>query len=132
MYDDSVRVVPLFIRLSRKNEPMQIFGKDKCLDFTYIDDAVQGVTLILEKFDTVKNDTYNLAFGSGTTIVDLAESIKKLIGSTSKLNLGDARIGEVTRYIANISKAKKVLGYDPKTSFEEGIKKSVEWYLKYT
>ncbi len=130
MYDDSVRVVPLFIRLAGKNEAMNVFGKDKCLDFTYIDDCVDGIIKALENFETAKNDTYNLAFGEGTTIVHLAERVKELMGSTSALSVGEPRTGEVVRYIADISKAKKAFGYAPKTSFAEGIEKSVEWYRK--
>jgi nucleoside-diphosphate-sugar epimerase len=130
MYDDSVRVVPLFIRLTANNEPLMIFGKDKCLDFTYIDDAVAGVILMLEKFDTGKNDTYNLAYGEGTTIVALAERVKELMGSSSKLEIGEPRTGEVVRYVADISKAKKTFGYDPKVPFGEGIERAVKWCKK--
>ncbi len=132
MYDDSVRVVPLFFRLARKNEPLTVFGKDKCLDFTYIDDTVSGIIASIDKWDDVKNDTYNLAFGDGTTILKLAEDVIKLTGSTSKIVMGKPRIGEVIRYVADISKAKKKIGFDPKTSFEEGIRKSVELYQKNT
>jgi UDP-glucose 4-epimerase len=132
MYDDSIRVVPLFIRQAKANEPMKVFGTDKCLDFTYIDDTVSGIMLTLEKFDTIQNQTINLAFGEGTTILKLAEQVKELLGSTSTIDLGDPRTGEVVRYIADISKAKKLLGYDPKTSFDEGIRKAVEWYAKNT
>ena len=128
MYDDSIRVVPLFIRQTKANEALTIFGKDKCLDFTYIDDAVAGVMAMLQKFDTAKNDTYNLAYGQGTTIVELAETIKSLMSSSSELKVENARTGEVTRYIADITKARAALGYDPKTPFAEGIKKAVEWY----
>lgn len=128
MYDDSIRVVPLFIRQTKANETLTIFGKDKCLDFTYIDDAVAGVMAMLQNFDSAKNDTYNLAFGQGTTIVELAEAVKKLMGSSSELNVQPSRTGEVTRYIADIAKARAALGYDPKTPFAEGIKKAVEWY----
>ncbi len=128
MYDDSIRVVPLFIRQTKANETLTIFGKDKCLDFTYIDDAVAGVMAMLQNFDSAKNDTYNLAYGQGTTIVELAEAVKKLMGSSSELNVQPSRTGEVTRYIADIAKARAALGYDPKTPFNEGIKKAVEWY----
>mgnify|MGYP001569034998 CR=1 FL=1 len=131
-YDDSVRVFPLFIRQARKNETLNIFGKEKCLDFTYIDDAVDGVIKALEKFDVVKNDTYNLAFGEGNTILKLAEMIIELTGSKSTIELGDSRTGEVIRYVADISKAKKAFGYDPKVAFEEGVKKAVEWYKQNT
>jgi len=130
MYDDSIRVVPLFIRLARSNEPLTVFGKDKCLDFTYIDDAVSGIISGIEKFDSAKNDTYNLAYGEGTTIVHLAEEVKRLLKSSSEIQVGKSRTGEVIRYVADISKAQKKLGYAPKTPFSEGIKKTVEWYLK--
>ncbi len=128
MYDDSNRVIPLFIRRTRKNEPLTVFGKDKSLDFTYIDDTISGIILLLEKFETVKGDTYNIAFGEAHTIVELAEYIKKLTKSTSTITLEPSRTGEVTRYTADISKARKKLGYDPKVAFAEGVKKSVEWY----
>lgn len=111
---------------------MNVFGKEKCLDFTYIDDCVHGMMLGVEKFETAKNDTYNLAYGEGTTILHLAEEMKRLLGSESKIVTTSARTGEVTHYIADISKAKKKLGYAPKTSFAEGIRKSVEWYTKNT
>lgn len=131
-YDDSIRVVPLFIRQARKNETLKIFGKDKCLDFTFVDDAVDGVIKALEKFDDVKNDTYNLAFGEGNTILKLAEMIITLTGSKSTIELGSSRTGEVIRYVADITKAKKAFGYDPKTPFAEGVERAVEWYLKHT
>ncbi len=132
MYDNSIRVVPLFYREAKAGNTLKVFGKDKCLDFTYIDDAVQGVTKIIANWDKAKNDTYNLAYGEGTTILHLAEEMKRLLGSNSKIELGNARTGEVTHYIADISKAKKTFGYDPKTPFSEGVRKSVEWYKANT
>lgn len=128
MYDNSIRVVPLFFRQAKAGDTMKVFGKDKCLDFTYIDDCVQGVLLGIEKWDAAKNDTYNLAYGEGSSILRLAELIRELLGSDSPVEIGDARTGEVTHYIADISKARRVLGYDPQTPFEEGIRKAVEWY----
>ncbi len=130
MYDDSDRVIPLFIRHAKKEEPLTVFGKDKCLDFTYIDDTVAGIVAAIEKFDTVKNDKYNIANGAGTTIVHLAEKIKELTASSSPITIETSRTGEVIRYVADISKAQKTLGYDPKIPFEEGIRKTVEWYKK--
>lgn len=132
MYDNSVRVVPLFFREAKAGNTLKIFGKDKCLDFTYIDDAVQGVTKIIANWDKVKNETYNLAFGEGTTILHLAERMKELLGSDSPLEIGNARTGEVTHYIADITKAKTTFGYDPQTPFDRGIELSVEWYKANT
>lgn len=127
MYDESDRVVPLFIRKTRKNEPLEIYG-EKCLDFTYIDDAVNGVVKALEGFDAGKNSTYNIAYGQGSTITALADLVKELVGSTSEVAVTKMRVGEISRYIANIDKARKAFGYEPKTPFEEGIRKAVAWY----
>ncbi len=132
MYDDSVRVVPLFIRLARANQDITVFGEEKCLDFTYIDDTVSGIIAGIEKFESVKNTTYNLAYGEGTTILALAKKVIELLKSNSKIVMGKPRTGEVIRYIADITKAQKSLGYMPKTNFDEGIRKAVEWYLQYT
>jgi UDP-glucose 4-epimerase len=132
MYDDSVRVVPLYFRQAKAGETMKVFGKDKLLDFTYIDDCVNGIVLGIEKWETAKNDTYNLAYGEGTTILHLAERMKELLNSNSELDIGSARTGEVTHYIADISKVKRVLGYDPQTPFDRGIEKAVEWYRANT
>jgi len=128
MYDDSDRVVPLFIGQAKNNEPMTVFGKEKCLDFTYIDDTVNGLILALEKFDNAKNETINLAFGEAATIVHLAEAVKELLGSSSEIKLEDNRTGEVVRYVADITKAREKLGYEPETSFEDGIRQTVDWY----
>ena len=107
---------------------MQVFGKDKCLDFTYIDDCIAGIMLTIEKFDVAKNDTYNLAYGAGSSILQLAESIKEQLNSESEIMMGEPRTGEVIHYIADISKAREKLGYDPKVPFTEGVQKAVEWY----
>jgi len=132
MYDDSVRVVPLFYRQAKANEPMKVFGKEKCLDFTYIDDCVDGIILAVENFESAKNDTYNLAFGEGTTIMHLAEKVVELLDSSSTIEATSSRTGEVTHYIADITKAKKAFGYNPKTNFEDGIRLSMDWYKANT
>ncbi len=132
MYDESNRVVPLFFRKMRASEPVTVFGEDKCLDFTWIDDTVEGIILAILKFDAAKNQTFNLAYGQGTYLTDLAKSLKRLLKSKSEVGTGPSRVGEVIRYIADIAKAKDVLGYEPKVSFRDGIQKAVDWYSKNT
>jgi UDP-glucose 4-epimerase len=128
MYDESDRVIPLFIRKAMKNEDLLIFGKDKVLDFTYIDDTIDGVIGCIKKFDKAQNNTFNIASGKGTKILLVAKLIKKFLNSKSKIVIKKNRPGEVIKYIADISKAQKLLNYEPKTSIVEGIKKSIEWY----
>ena len=59
-YDDSERVVPLFFHRAKAGEPLDVFGKKKCLDFTYIDDCVDGIILAVEKFDQAKKNLRSL------------------------------------------------------------------------
>lgn len=130
MYDDSDRVIPLFIRLAKKNKNLFVYGKEKLLDFTYIDDAVAGVLKCIEKFESVKNSVFNISSGKGSSIIKVANLIKRLLDSRNKIIIKENRIGEVVKFIANISKARDKLGYRPKTSLFCGIKKSIEWYKK--
>jgi nucleoside-diphosphate-sugar epimerase len=127
MYDESDRVIPLFIRKAIKNENLVVFGKDKILDFTYIDDAVEGAIKIIQKFDKIKNNTFNIATGKGTKILFVAQLIKKFLDSKSRIIIKQNRPGEVVKYIADISKAKKLLNYEPRTDIIEGVKKTIEW-----
>jgi nucleoside-diphosphate-sugar epimerase len=128
MYDESDRVIPLFIRKAIKNENIVVFGKDKILDFTYIDDAVEGVVKVIQVFNKVKNNIFNIATGKGTKILFVAQLIKKFLNSKSRIIIKQNRPGEVVKYIADISKAKKLLNYEPRTDVVEGIKKTIKWY----
>lgn len=128
MYDNSDRVVPLFFRKLIKNEPITVFGKDKLLDFTYIDDTVSGIMASVDRFDKVENRVFNLAYGEGTSILDVAGKLKGLLGSTSQITIGESRTGEVVKFIADITRAKKALDYNPTVSIDEGIRRSIDWY----
>jgi len=130
MYDESDRFIPLMIRKMKKNEDIVIFGKDKMLDFTYIDDCVEGIIKCIEKFDKVKNNTFNLAYGRGAKLIDVAKMIKKELKSKSNISFKSNRIGEVVKYVANTSKAKKMIGYKPFFVVEHGVRLSVNWYIK--
>ncbi|MBN2087479.1 NAD-dependent epimerase/dehydratase family protein [Candidatus Peregrinibacteria bacterium] len=128
MYDGSDRLIPLFIKQCKEGEDMTVFGDEKLLDFTYIDDTVNGVMLSIEKFNEVKNEVFNISCGKGSTILEVAEMTKKLMNSNNNIILKENRTGEVVKFIADITKAKEKLGYNPQTSIEDGLKKSIEWY----
>jgi UDP-glucose 4-epimerase len=132
MYDNSDRVVPLFIRQAQANEPLTVFGEDKSLDFTYIDDAVNGVLLALEKFDAARGNTFNIASGKATTVMELAELVKRTLKSSSSIKIKPSRTGEVTHYTADISRAQTILGFKPEVTFGDGMKETIEWYLTNT
>lgn len=130
-YDDSVRVVPSFIRQALAGQTLTIFGKEKYLDFTYLDDAVAGIMQAINKFDSAKNEVINLAFGDGTLISEVAKLIIEHTKSTSTIQLGTIRTGEISHYVADISKAQLLLDYQPKHDLPTGLQKSLEWYTAY-
>lgn len=128
MYDESDRIVPLFIKQAKEGKDLTVFGKDKLLDFTYIDDTIGGILLSIEKFDYIKNDVYNLAYGEGTSLIEVAERIKEFLNPNLNILVKENRTGEVVQYIADITKAKKKIGYQPTTTIVEGLQKSIKWY----
>ena len=128
MYDDSDRVIPLFIKLTKEGKNLTVFGREKTLDFTYINDAVSGILKAIDNFGKAKNDVYNIATGKGTSILKLAGFIQKSMKKQNKIIMKNSRIGEVIKFVADISKAKKKLNYQPKVEISEGIKRTVKWY----
>jgi len=131
MYDGSDRIVPLFIGLCNKGKDLTVFGKEKLLDFTYIDDTIEGIILSIRKFESNKNNVFNIAYGQGTSILELAQLVKVFLKSNVKINIKENRTGEVVKFIADISKAKEMLGYDPKVTIIDGVNKSIDWFKKF-
>lgn len=136
-YDNDIermlRVIPYFIREINHGRPITVYGQDKVLDFTYVDDCVQGVFRGLEKLVNreIKNHTINLAFGQGNSLVTMADYIGEALGKTPNMTIEPPRVGEVTHYVANIGKARALLDYTPQTSLHEGLQKAVEWSLNW-
>jgi nucleoside-diphosphate-sugar epimerase len=134
-YDNDIermeRVIPLFIRKINEGRPITIYGKEKVLDFTYVDDCVSGIIGGIELLagDHQANQTINLAYGQGNSLVAMAEYVAEALGKEVDMRIEPARVGEVTHYVANIGKARALLGYEPKTPLREGIHKAVRWCL---
>ena len=124
------RVIPLFFKKIKDGEDITIFGRDKVLDFTYVDDCVAGVTSGIEKLlsGEVKNQTFNLAYGEGNPLYTVPNVFEEFLDIKAKLSFDESRVGEVTHYVADISNAKKLLGYSPQTSLEDGLRKAAAWY----
>ena len=132
MYDISDRVIPLWIRQALKNENIVIYGANKILDFTYIDDAVNGILKTIERFNKIKSETFNIAsHGKGKALIYVANRIKELLESKSKIIVRENRPGEVYKFQADISKAEKLLDYKPKIDLQEGLVKTISWYRQF-
>ena len=132
-YDNDIermeRVIPLFIRKISRGEEVVVFGEEKTLDFTYVDDCIDGICRGIELLvqGRGKNHTINLAYGQGATLVTMAKYIGETLGVPVNMRVEPSRVGEVTHYVANIGKARALLDYNPKTPLDEGIRKAVTW-----
>ncbi len=128
------RVLPLWMHSLSRGEPITIFGgEDKLLDFTYIDDCVAGIAQGVYGLagGTLSNQTINLAFGEGNTLVRAAELIAAQLGVEPQVTLSPSLLGEVTHYVADISKARALLDWQPLTSLDDGIPKAVAWFKEW-
>ena len=132
-YDNDIermeRVIPLFIRRIAREEPITIYGENKVLDFTYVDDCVGGIVSGIYALHEgkVENQTINLAYGKGNTLITMAQYIGKALDKEPKITLAPPQLGEVTHYVADITRARELLGYTPRVPLEEGIRRAVEW-----
>ena len=127
------RVIPLFIRKIARGEPITVYGGQKVLDFTYVDDCVAGVYGGIELLAGGReaNQTINLAYGQGNSLVSLATYIGEELGITPDMTVEPSRVGEVTHYVANVGKARALLGYTPQVPLREGIHRAVAWATNY-
>jgi UDP-glucose 4-epimerase len=131
--DRMERVIPLFIRKIALGEPITVYGRDKVLDFTYVKDCVHGIHLGIEKLlsGEVHNETINLAYGKGNSLLKLVELISAALGTIPEVRIEPSQVGEVTHYVADITRARELLGYEPQVPLEEGIPLTVEWAMKW-
>ena len=116
-----------FIRGVAAGRPIDVYGDGSTRrDYTYIGDIVRGVTTALEKprgFEVV-----NLGESRTVELRELLAVIEKAVGKKAVVNRLPEQPGDVKQTYADVSKARKLLGYDPSTPIEEGIKKTVEWF----
>ena len=133
-FDDDIermeRVIPLFYREIAAGRPITIFGPEKVLDFTYVDDCVRGVFAGCQKLlsGEVRNQTFNLAYGSGSPLRMVAETFEEVLGVKADVSFERARVGEVTHYVADISQARKLLGFEPSMELVDGLRAAAAWY----
>ena len=118
--------------LEEKSIPFYGDGNTK-RDYTYIDDIVDGILKSIDYLFKNKNvyEIFNLGESHVVSLKEMLETIEKVLGKKAVLDKHPMQPGDVEKTYADISKAKEILGYNPKTNFEDGIKKFVDWYMKY-
>lgn len=125
-------VIPLFIKeLLEDKSPVINGAGDSSRDFTFVDDVVQANLLAMfTENKAAVNQVYNIAKGEQTTLNELYDQLKEISGKNIDAVHGPERSGDIKHSLADISKARSLLGYDPSTSPAEGLRKTYDWYQK--
>jgi UDP-N-acetylglucosamine 4-epimerase len=120
-------VIPLFITNIISGKPISINGDGKTTrDFTYVANAVQAnIRALLTENEEACNQIYNIACGKNYSLLDLVKSLEEALGKKAIVEHRDFRQGDIRDSLADISKANKLLGYQPEIDFNQGIKETV-------
>lgn len=121
-----------FTRLMLNNEEIPMYGDgNTSRDYTYIDDIVDGICKSCNYVLNNKNvyEIINLGSSNPISLKDMIDTIGEVLNIKPKIKQMPMQAGDVDKTYADISKAKQILGYEPTTTFKEGIEKFVEWYL---
>ena len=121
-------VIPKFITAMLRGDRPIIFGDgQQSRDFTYIDNVAQG-NLLACKAPKAVGETLNLAAGGRIVLNDLVAQLNAILGSDLTPIYAAERPGDILHSQADISKARALLGFEPVVSFEEGLRRTVDWY----
>lgn len=124
-------VIPIFVRKALNKESITITGDgSQSRNFVYVEDLAEGNALALKEI--ARNQIYNLEGDRKITIRQIAELINKIIGNDTPITYTPARSGDFSGKEISNKKAKEELGWIPATSFEEGLRKYIDWYKKLT
>lgn len=122
-------VIPKFIKQLLVGETPTINGDGKqSRDFTYIENVIEANLKACLASHEVAGNAFNIAYGGREYLIDIYYGLTKSLGVNVEPNFGPNRAGDIKHSNADISKAKKLLGYSPDWSFEKGIAAAIEWY----
>jgi len=117
-----------FARLISQGKPIPVFGDGKTRrDYTYIDDIIAGVRAAID-FDHSNYEVINLGESRTVELRELIALLEQQIGQKAIIDTQPLQPGDVPQTFADITKARRLLGYNPQTQIEDGIRKFVEWF----
>jgi GDP-L-fucose synthase len=127
---ETSHVIPALIRKAvEKADPYEVWGNgEEVRDFLHVSDLARGCLLMLEK--CAKCDPINIGYGKAMTIKEIVHTILKTVGySHARILFNTSKPSAIPFRMVDISKARRVLGFEPTVSLEDGIKDTVDWYM---
>jgi UDP-N-acetylglucosamine/UDP-N-acetyl-alpha-D-glucosaminouronate 4-epimerase len=123
-------VIPSFIHRILRNEPAIVHGDgDQSRDFTYVANAVEGTVMAMEApADSVAYGVFNIAAGGRHSLNDLLRELAVILEKTPRVEHTPPRAGDIKHSQADIERARRAFGYEPRVSFKEGLQQTVEYF----
>lgn len=122
------RMIPNFITQALKNEPLTIYGDgSKTRSICYVSDLVEGLMRVMFRPNTA-GEVFNLGNTGECTVLEFAQTIIKLCNASSEIRFEASRVDDPERRRPDITKARTVLGWEPRVAKEEGLQYTVEWF----
>ena len=129
--NDYAVVIPKFIACLLKKQSPPIYGDGKqSRDFTYIDNVAEATILASQVPGVGTAEVFNIALGEEHTVLDLLDELNKIMGLSIKPTFVPKRPGDVFRTYADSSKAQRLLKWNGRVSFSDGLRRTVEWFTK--
>jgi nucleoside-diphosphate-sugar epimerase len=123
-------VIPRFLDLAMQGEPLEVHGDgEQSRDFTYIDNVVHG-NLLAMSTPGISGEVFNIACGSQHSLLAIASAIGEFLGRQPERKHLPSRAGDVRHTRADIAKAERLLAYRPKVDFDEGMRRTCEYFSK--
>jgi nucleoside-diphosphate-sugar epimerase len=121
-------VIPLFISRMLKNEKPVIFGDgEQTRDFLFVSNVVEA-NMLAVKADSLEGEVFNIGYGEETSINELTRKINEILKMNIRPAYDEPRPGDIKGSFADISRARKMLKYEPTVDFSEGLKRTIRWY----
>jgi len=122
--------IPAFVTAILKNQPPTIYGDgEQSRDFTYIDNVVEA-NLLASRTERTSGEVINIACGDAITVNAIIDMINRQLGQNVKPTYAPARPGDVKHSLADITLARKLIGFKPTVQFREGLERAIDWYRK--
>ena len=121
-------LIPAFLAQAGRGEPFEVHGDGlQARDFSFVGDVV-AANLLAAQTPNVSGEIFNVAGGKSISVLDVAQAIVNIIGKDPGKRHTDRRPGDVRTTWASIERARKLLGFEPSVDFEEGLRRSVEYF----
>ncbi len=122
--------IPAFVTAILRDQPPTIYGDgEQSRDFTYVDNVVQA-NLLAARAKETHGEVVNIACGEAVTVNAIVDRINQLLGKHVKPIYAPARAGDVKHSLADITAARKLIGFEPVVLFREGLEESIDWYRR--